>query len=371
MGAHSFLPPSGANAWVHCAVWPTMNRLYPQDDTADTLVGEAAHWVLSERFAGRSPQEGDRAPNDERIDRDMVNHVSDVFGWFTSEFPVQQFEEAWTEQRLAIPSIHSICFGTPDRAQLAPTHIAILDFKYGHRFVHERENWQNLSYLRGVLDALIARGWTDFSRIRFSLAIAQPRAYDRRGSFRVWEIPAGSDLTHYWTALYNGAINALQENPRATTGDHCLDCPGRAKCPALRASGQNVVSVSGFAPPLDLTALEAAAELEQLRRAEAILKARTKGLEDELEAAYNRGERNFGYAMDRSLGRSAWTVPVEKAIQLGQLYGVDISRPGVATPLQAISAGIPSDVVKKYSERPLGEQKLVKVEQTLAYRAFF
>ncbi|URG13012.1 hypothetical protein B2_19 [Stenotrophomonas phage B2] len=352
-------------------MWPTMNRLYPQDDTPDTLVGEAAHWVLSELFSGRSPKVGDCAPNGELVDEEMVEKVSDTYGWFSSEFPTTEEHEVYTETRMPIPSIHEICFGTSDRTQIAPSHIAILDFKYGHRFVPEAENWQNLSYLRGILDRLLARGWTDFSHVRFSLAIAQPRAYDRRGSFRVWEIPAGTDLSKYWAKLRNAANAALQANPVATVGEHCLDCPGRSKCEALRLSGQKVIQVSRQSTPVTLTAHEAAAELALLETAAAILKARTKGLEDELEAAYKRGERGFGYGMDRGQGRSVWTVPVEQAVKLGELYGVDLAKPGVSTPLQAITAGVPAEVVRQYSDRPLGESKLVKIDQSFAFRAFF
>lgn len=371
MGAHSYLPPSGADAWVHCPKWPAMNAAYPQDDTADTLVGNAAHWALAQLFQGSPVTVGEVAENGEILTEEMVQSAHETFEWASAQFPESAFDSNLTEVRLPIRSIHEVCFGTTDRVQISPSHIVILDFKHGHRFVSEFENWQLLAYLRGVLDWLISQGRGDeIPNMRISLAIAQPRAYDRRGHFRVWEIEAGTDLSRYWIQLWNAAIAAFADDPVAVAGPHCLDCPGRAKCDALRDSGHRVVSVARASPPHDLTALEAAAEYDLLAEAAAILKARMRGLEDEMVAAHERGERGFGFSLERSFGNKVWSLPPEQVAVLGQMYGIELSRIAVKTPTQAISAGLPADIVDQYASRPLGEPKLIKSELTLAHRAF-
>jgi len=74
MTQHAFLPPSGAAAWQHCALWPTMNQRYPQDDTPQTLEGDAAHWVSSEFLYGRRAiVEGSKAPNGEIVTGEMLD----------------------------------------------------------------------------------------------------------------------------------------------------------------------------------------------------------------------------------------------------------------------------------------------------------
>ena len=255
-----------------------------------------------------------------------------------------------------------------DRAYISRDHIVILDYKHGHRFVSEVENWQLLSYLRAVLDWL---AWPDLSGVRFSLGIMQPRAYDRRGFFRVWEIPAGTDMSRYWATLRNSAAAALQPDPVAVSGAHCLDCPGRAKCEALRQSGNRVLSVTAPSAPLTLSATEAASEYALLAQAQAILKARMAGLEDEMIAKYQSGERGFGYAVERAQTRLVWSCEPEKVALLGQLYGAGLETSGVKTPTQAIAAGVPEEIVLQYAGRPLGEPKLIKTEHTTAHRAFF
>jgi hypothetical protein len=70
--AHAPLPPSAASHWVNCAGWLKMSRLFPaRDDTPASLEGTAAHWVLSEAFAGRIIPISTLAPNGIAVTQEM------------------------------------------------------------------------------------------------------------------------------------------------------------------------------------------------------------------------------------------------------------------------------------------------------------
>jgi hypothetical protein len=55
---------------------------------------------------------------------------------------------------------------------------------------------------------------------------------------------------------------------------------------------------------------------------------------------------------------------------MGQLFGVDLSKPGVKTPKQAKKSGVDEAVIKAYSITPLGSIKLVPDNPADARRVF-
>lgn len=366
---HARLPPSGAGAWVNCAQWPTMNALYPSVDDEDTLEGRAGHWALSERLVGRQVAVGQVTPDDYVLDADMVKHADITARWVDTLVPPSAVRHV--ETKVDISAIHLDNFGTPDLFALTSAHrLVVFDYKYGYGYVDVFENWQLLDYVRGVLDYYGVSSVDDAS-LTIVFAIAQPRNFDREGPFRVWEVNA-SELRPYWNRLTAAAESASNPTRVATPGEHCLHCPGRLHCPTLQRSAYRVLKVVGDGTPFDLPVDVAARELTQLTEARVMLDARISGLTAELGAAYDRGERGFGYVLDQSPGRQYWTADAEHVIGLGQLYGLDLKKPvEVITPVQAIETGLPKTVVGQYSRRALTEPKLVKTEKSFAHRAFF
>jgi hypothetical protein len=55
---------------------------------------------------------------------------------------------------------------------------------------------------------------------------------------------------------------------------------------------------------------------------------------------------------------------------MGQLFGVDLAKPGVKTPTQAKKAGVDEAVIMAYSVTPMGSVKLTPVNPADARRVF-
>jgi hypothetical protein len=72
----------------------------------------------------------------------------------------------------------------------------------------------------------------------------------------------------------------------------------------------------------------------------------------------------------QSVGRQRWTRPDAEIIALGQMMGVELSKPKLITPKQAEDKGLDSTLVKAYSEYPLGEVKLKPDDGTTARKVF-
>ena len=89
-----------------------------------------------------------------------------------------------------------------------------------------------------------------------------------------------------------------------------------------------------------------------------------------LLARIKQGAAIPGWMAQQGQGREKWAMPLPEVIALGQMMGVDISKPGAVTPKQAIKAGLPAELVKQYSETPFGEIKLVPDTVSASRRIF-
>lgn len=371
--AHAFLPPSGAAAWVHCAAWPHMNAAYPQPDTQDTLEGSAAHWAFAEMLYGRPVAVGQIVPNGVTLDDEMIEAAElfvEVVDDALAECGLDR-SHLRVEWRTTIPSIHEHNWGTPDVWFYDPKsgRLFVIDFKYGHGFVDAFENWQCLDYAAGILDGMGVNGLQD-QAIRVEIVIVQPRNYDRAGPVRRWSVIA-AELRGYFNRLRNAAEAALQPIRSSVVGDHCEHCPGRHACTTLQRAGYMAVHKSKQTVPVELPADALGLELRTLRRAAADLKARLSGLEQEAETRMRlKGERIPGHAIVDTYGRESWNKPPAEVIAIAQAMNVNISKPAILTPKQAIKAGLNPDVVKAFSTTPKTGVKLVPDDGTLARKVF-
>lgn len=371
MTAHASLPPSGADAWVHCALWPTMNALYPKPDTPATLEGEAIHHVhyvgVTQGIATARALLGTTAPNGVVIDADIVRAAAMSI---TAIIEAANGAQIASEYRLPPGSIHADNWGTPDNFFWAnPYHLHVWDVKGGRGFVDVVRSWQIMNYVRLILDMYGIDGARE-QETTVTMGIVQPNNYDGLGHVRTWAVPASS-LRAYWNQLQMAAERATSQVRKAVTGAYCLHCPGRGHCGALRDSSFNVVQVTREVTPFNLPPEIAGKELGELKLAAVMLEARIKGLEDEVTVHYEKGNRSTGYVLEQTTGNASWTAEVAAVEQLGKAFGLDLMKPRAAiTPTQAIAAGIPKEIVKGLSTRRRGDAKLVKVEASFAHRAF-
>lgn len=323
-----------------------MEDLFPEvEDDLRAVEGTLAHEVAAAVLAGLPVPSG---ATDEMLDgADLWEEV------------VGKFKGVEVEQEVDCSAIHPDCFGTPDAWQFDSTDdvLRVFDYKFGHRHVEVFENWQLLSYASGVIDSFA------LSPRIVELTIVQPRSYHPDGPVRTWALPI-QKLDHYAGLLMVNCLDAMNPDAGTTTGPECRDCSARRACPTLQASTYSVIEFSGKSIPFDLKANEIGRELTMVREAIALLGARESCLADEILGRIKQGTVIPGWMTKQGSGREKWAKPIDEVLALGDMMGVDLSKPSAITPKQAIKAGIPAELVRQYSETPVGSVSLVPFKQT-------
>lgn len=370
IAAHSFLPPSGASAWKRCALWPTMNARYPQDDTPASTEGTAAHWVAAEMHAGHDHRGGAATPNAMIVTDEMIESaelVCETVEQRTGGMDVH------VEERVDIPSIPGGCFGTPDywAMDLERKRLEIVDYKYGHGFVSEFFNDQGMLYALGIFARYEKRmsSIVELDDWTIAFTIVQPRCYYRGEPVRTHEYSL-RDLYSRMSELRNAAQAALADKPVATTNEECRNCPGRHACPTLQMAAYSDAEFSNSRAPHDLTPAAASLELRMLERALGRLEARVDGLRELTIANLKAGKSVPHHRVEAGRGKTQWTAEPERIIAIGKMLGKTLAKPGVITPAQAKKIGIDDSVISAYSSVIPGSPKLVQENNTEVAKIF-
>lgn len=350
-----------------------MNAQYPElEEKPAAREGTAAHFVFGELFFNRVVAEGQIAPNGVVITEEMLEGAELYVDTIDARLAAVGMDRSalMVERRVEIPRVHPQNWGTPDTwfYDRERGSIPIFDFKFGHDFVDAFENWQLINYAAGIMDALKIDGLSD-QHTRIEMTVVQPRNYSARGSVRTWSVMAW-ELRGYVNRLRNAAEAAHSPNRVATPNDACEHCPGRHACQALEQSAYLAAEKAGDSTPLELKPAAAALELRYLQRAQKRLDARVSGLVETLTSQIKRGVPVPGFMLEATAGRETWNKPAPEVLALGQVLGVNVAKPGLLTPKQAIKAGMPEAVVAAYVERPTGGTKLVPVDGSDAARVF-
>ena len=356
MSAHAYLPPSGADEWVACAMWPEMNRRFPDlgDETA-SIEGTLAHATLQARIEGQPEPPG--ATDEMREAAQLVvDHLSTL--------PVP----TWTvERRLTGTAIHdSQNWGTPDLIGWHGMTLYVGDFKFGHGYVEHVRNLQCLNYAILEIDRAVREDGIDLSALRVVITIYQPRCFTA-APIRQWSC-SGVEVLEVRADLRAAAIAATRLDRKATTGPQCKHCNGRHACDALRDVAHLGIEVSRQVMPMDVGLDAIGRELRVLQDVQERLAARISGYEEHVQHALKSGKTVPGWALQPSAGRERWVLPSADVIAL---YGQQFAKPPEAiTPTQAIQRKLaPPEVIKAISERPAGAVKLVRAEAAAAKAA--
>ena len=372
---HAFLPPSGASSWLKCGMWATMNKRFPQDESAEGIEGTAAHWVAWEILAGRPISTGIKTPNGQIVTEEMLEGgelVTDVIRERMPKGGLPPFG-LQIEQKLPIFSISPHCFGTPDLWALPSTvHIEIFDYKFGHRFVDEFWNPQGLCYLAGIVDFL-----TTMKAVRpdiesymtVSFTVIQPRCFYKGEPVRTHTFKL-IDARSHWNQLANAAESSMLPEPTATTNENCGDCAGRHACQSLQLAAYADAEYSNKRTPLMLSPVAAALELRILMRALDRIQARVDGLKEQTISNIRAGKQVNYFRAEPGFGRQQWTIPEAQVISIGKLFGAELAKPGVLTPKQAEKAGVDVGIVKANSFVPSTGFRLVAENPNDAPRTF-
>lgn len=370
MSGHSVLPPSSSARRVQCPASATLEPQYPEAVEGDAAAeGTAAHWAVAEQLEGRLIDAGQIAPNGIVVTDEMTRGADMVHDYLSKLLAPHGLKpsDGHIEQRVNIPRVHPMSWGTPDYWIKLPTGMyVLLDFKFGHGVVEVFENLQLVEYAAGI-----THGESDMAPgVPLMLVIAQPRAHHKDGPIREWKTDLLA-LRALINIASNAAHEALGENPRAKVGPECRHCKARHACPALQKAAYSVMDEAQRVVPLQLSPEALSLELRFARRAQELLEARISGLEAQAEAALSSGGYVPGWKMDRTIGREKWTVDAKAVIAMGSMLGLDLARPPEpVTPKQARDRGMDPEVVKGLSERAPGASKLVEVKDADVRKVF-
>lgn len=227
---HAVLSPSAAERWISCPASVRLAAELPKEpESPYAAEGTLAH-SLAEITAGRyfkliTDEEFDTARNLlVGVDKDMEKYVELYIDVLEEALAERPNSILMLEQRLetGIPK----CWGTSDAVIVSPTHVHVVDFKYGQGVkVSAIDNPQLRLY--GV-SALEAYGDLLGEVEDVTMTIFQPRIGHRSTT----SIPA-RELREWRDSLVPIAESAL--GPDAEFGpseDACRWCPARGKCRA-------------------------------------------------------------------------------------------------------------------------------------------
>jgi len=379
---HSPIGGSKAHIFVNCEAFVQMTSdLPPEIPTQDARDGTAAHEICAAMIqaatVGRRLRwadfDGKAATDGTLFDEEMFDaaqiYADDVAALMRST-GVFGGPNLRIEQTIPARAIHETAFGTPDFSlyHAAGATLYVYDFKYGHRYVDAFENWQGIFYAAGLLDLMGIDGLAD-QLLTVEFRIVQPRAYGRGGPVRSWRVKA-SDLRPFVNRLEAMAEAQFKADPVATSGPHCRDCAGRFRCAAALRGGVSLFEASVQALPENPTPAALGLQLSIVKRAIEQLKALEVAYEEQVSGAIRTGAAVPGWAFEQSYGRQAWTCSVADAVAVGQSLGIDIGKPGVMTPKQAIAAGLDESIVAALTTTPRRGVKLIPDDGSHARRVF-
>ena len=358
---HCRIPPSSGKVWGICHAWPDMAEKFPQEETTDTLEGDAVHEMcaldilnhIHPNMGVEVLTEGKISTNGTVITQMMVDAAEVYVDDFINEWKPGMTTQV--EKRVNCHRIHGTeAWGTPDCWLYDPERNLIInwDFKYGHLYVDAFENDQGIIYLDGILATL---GLDPMKPVNIEVRIVQPRCYSGGGPIKIWKTDS-AQLVPHWERLNKAALVALSGEGQCVPGSHCRRCQARHNCEAYLRYGIDLYVCAmdpSFHPMSDAAQ---GLQLVMIEQAMEALKGLQTGKQAELEARIKAGNLNPFWGLKPSVGRENWTIPPEKRINMAKMYGIDISKPDTKTPGQSRKLGLPESIVAKYTERKTGLQ---------------
>jgi len=331
------------------------------EESEDARLGNAAHWYAAEVLSGRTVETDTPAPNGVPVSATMMDdcapYIRECQGYLAAGW------ECYIEQRMAAHFlVHPLNGGTPDFVAInrALKLLAVVDFKYGHRYVDAFRNPQVADYVFAVFETLQLGGFEEWT---VEGVIHQPRNWHPEGQRKSWT-PSGETLGRMLEEFRVAAALATDPNAPCITGDHCRDCPAARGCTVLQSECGYLIEWSGVQHPHVLDNGALGRELAALKAAVKRLNSRVTGLEEQALALIAQGQAVSGWTAEHSYGREKFTIPPEKVVAWCQVYGVDAAAPlATLTPNQLRQKGVPADALEPITEKPRGAYTLVQVTQ--------
>lgn len=385
---HYPLAASSAEGWGHCSYYFRANKDKPNEPTADSLAGEAAHWVGAECLRAWRDKVADsgaplcsewlgkHSPEGVIIDRKMIEgaqiYVDECLKIAQKHGALKRM---LIEHPVKMSRIHELNGGTMDFGLVLPELglVYVIDYKHGHRLERARENFQLIDYAEGLIEEfeIADQGFI------VTLGIVQPFCYNNIGPLDEWKLPL-TDLRGYFNIMFNKAHEAFT-NPTMSTGLWCRDCAAVLTCSARRGATYNMIDYVDAPIEIDaMSSRDMAIERQILTDGQAATKSRLEALEAELEYRIARGDAKSGLSLAQGKrGSLNWTCEPAVAIAFGEQFGVDAKQPEKAITATQLKDSITSDkrplfdaTINNFAERSPGKFKLTHTRDTVAARAF-
>lgn len=377
--SHAPIPPSSAGIWSNCTAWPQMAEAFPQEDTEDTLIGEAVHeigaldiikhrngGVMGEYLVVESLASNGITVTDEMIEAAEI-YSDDVIGEYDRRI-VRGGCVLMVEEQIKCKRIHpEHSYGTPDAVLWAPADnlLILWDYKNGHLYVDPFENKQSINYLAGLIDEF---GIGEEDPVDIEVRIVQPHCYSKGGPIRVWKTTVPELIPHI-ERLSIKAITAMSGEGNLVAGSHCRRCQARHGCEAYLRYGIDLYTCVMEPSPMHMSEQAMGMQLLVVEQAMEALKGLQTGYQAQIESLIKGGKVVPWWSMQPSSGRESWSAPVETVAAIGEMFGKKLVKDKPVTPGQARKLGIPAEIVEQYSSRKVGLQ-LVRDDNRGASRVF-
>jgi|LSQX01.2.fsa_nt_gb hypothetical protein len=231
------LSPSSARLWVNCAKAFQFVKTYPTKDRNEApskaaKEGEEAHKIAEKilKWALTKRKEGKLDWNDGEICKDNPMHR---YGMRYAKMVIRKLEEienncvnpvCEVERVLDCSKYACNCIGSPDIFVFGGEKLVVIDYKYGHKIVEAKNNYQLMIYALGVLST-----YEPFtSEVKsIELIIYQPRELGWTDSFCLLK----EALLEWGETILRPASQAVMEpHPQAHAGDWCEHCNYKRFC---------------------------------------------------------------------------------------------------------------------------------------------
>lgn len=381
---HAPLAPSSAHQWVQCSGSVAANFQAPAKTVQRTREGEAAHWVGEQCLRAMKDKDsqvllpsefiGKPAPNGVVIDDEMAEGAEVYRRTVLDICGNGHLQDMRIEERVACKRVHpDHCWGTPDVAAYLPKENAlyIWDYKHGHREVTAVENWQLICYVAGLADVYPINDQTVVV-----MGVIQPFCYHGNDDGNEWR-RTWKGLQPYVETLRQAAERIMGGDTSMTASIHCRDCAAVGRCATARKYSYSVATYANEPYAIEtMKGPDLAAERTLLDSAVRVIQARLEAIEDQLKNAISKGDHSSGLTLEVKSGRIVWSASPETVVAFGKQFGIDLSKPGVLTPIQAakkVPSGIRSifeEGAKRLTKQSTTGMALVPVENSKSTRAF-
>lgn len=235
--------------------------------------------------------------------------------------------------------------------------LCIEDLKYGWGIVEVKENWQLLGYAIGE----VMRRGRAFDKI--SLKIHQPRPHHEDGTTREWLITY-SELLSYKDKIEKRMMEIVNGDKTLQTSSKCKYCEAVAEsCPAFSRLFYRALEVSTEFVQDQLNEQEISNQLDQIKRAEEVIKIKKDSLEQLGVSRIKQGKLIPNYVQTPKYSNRSWKNGIT-ANSIKMMTNIDVTEMTFMSPAKAEKAGVSKELVSQLTEMKMNGMKLEKTNAT-------